>query len=78
MTILLHIVQGLFWVMALGLIADFASSKHVGLLVAAIAYGGASVASLYLVAWWPLLVGFVLAWVLRKLGLDPSYHSRAG
>jgi hypothetical protein len=70
--VLLHIVQGLFALMAFGLFCGFASAKHVGLLLAGLAYGGAAAASLYLTAWWPLVVGFVLAWILRMVGLDPS------
>lgn len=72
MTILLNLVQAVFSLMALGLILGFGQSKHFGLLLAAIVFGGAAVASYYLVAWWPLAVGFVLAWGLRLLGFDPS------
>lgn len=72
MIIVLHIVQGLFALMAFGLLSGFAFSKQVGLLLAACAYGGAAVTSFYLVAWWPLVVGLVLSWILRKAGLDPG------
>ncbi len=72
MTILLYILQGLFALMAIGLLMGFSASKHVGLLLAAIAFGGAAFASFQLMAWWPLAAGFVAAWVLRLLGFDPS------
>ena len=72
MTILLHIAQGLFALMSLGLFFGFTGSKQIGLILAAISFGGAAYASFALGAWWPLLVGFALAWVLRLLGFDPN------
>ena len=72
MTILLYIVQGVFALLAVGLITGYTASKHLGLLLAGIFFGGAAATSFYLMAWWPLGVGFVLAWGLRLLGLDPS------
>ncbi len=72
MTILLYIVQGVFALIAVGLVSGYAVSKHIGLLLAAIAFGVSAVVSFLLMAWWPLGVGFVLAWVLRLLGFDPS------
>lgn len=72
MIIFLHIVQSLFALLALGLLFGFASSRHIGVLSAALVFGSAAAASFYLATWWPLLVGFVLSWVLRKVGLDPS------
>jgi len=53
MTILLYVVQIAFSLMALTLIVGFAQSKHIGFLLGAIVFGGAAVASYYLLAWWP-------------------------
>jgi hypothetical protein len=72
MTTLLYIVEGIFALMTVGLISGYTASKHIGLLLAAIVFGGAAAISFHLMAWWPLAVGVVLAWVLRLLGLDPS------
>ncbi len=41
-------------------------------------YGSTSVLSFYLLEWWPLLAGFVLAWILRLRGLDPGFFGREG
>ena len=43
-----------------------------GLLLGGIAFGGAAVFSFMLMAWWPLVVGFIAAWVLRLLDFDPG------
>lgn len=72
MTIALHIVQAFFVLMAIGLILGFSASKRIGLLFAAVAYGGGAYASYALNAWWPLPVAFLGAWGLRFLGLDPN------
>jgi hypothetical protein len=29
-------------------------------------------------AWWPLAIGFALAWVLRLMGLDPGPRRNTG
>lgn len=78
MTVLLHVVQALFACGALGLLAGFLSSKRIGLLLGAVAYGGAAIASFSLSAWWPLPAGFGVAWILRFLGADPDPGSLAG
>ena len=72
MTVLLHIVQGIFALMMIGLFLGYSASKHIGLLLAGIAFGGSAFASFQLMAWWPLAVGFISAWVLRLIGLDPG------
>jgi hypothetical protein len=72
MAIVLHIVQGILALMAIGLLLGFTGSKRVGLLLAAIVYGGGAYASYAMNAWWPLLVAFVGAWGLRFLGFDPD------
>ena len=55
-----------------GLLSTFKASKHIGVLLGAIAYGGAAIASFYLMAWWPLALGFVLTRILRFFGFDPG------
>lgn len=74
MTIVLHIVQCLFALFACGLLATFANSQRIGVLLAAFAYGGGAYASYAMVAWWPLLAAFAAAWMLRLLGFDPNSH----
>jgi len=72
MAILLLIIQAFCVLMALGLAVGFASSRHVGLLLASGTFGSAAIASYQLDAWWPLAASFVAAWLLRLIGLDPK------
>jgi len=55
----------------------FYRTQHVGLLAMSAVYGVSGMAAGYFQVWWPLLAGFVLAWVLRFMGLDPDVP-RAG
>ena len=47
-------------------------TRHFGLLLMAITYACSGLLALGIAQWWPLLTGFVLAWVLRMLGLEPK------
>ena len=75
MTTFLYIVAGIFALFSFGIWFSFLQSRHLGLLLASIAYGGAAFLAFYLVAWWPLLVGFILAWLLRFVGTDPGHRA---
>jgi len=62
---------------AFGLFFEFSRSKHRGVFFAAVTYGAASFLAFYLASWWPLLIGFILAWLLRLLGGDPGYDANS-
>jgi hypothetical protein len=42
------------------------------LFVLGLTYGGSGVLAILLGHWWPLAAGFVLAWLLKWLGLEPG------
>jgi len=42
----------------------------------AVAYGASAGAALALMAWWPLVAGFIIAWALRLSGLEPSSRDK--
>ena len=71
MDIVIYVFAGLFLLLALGLLFGYYRTRHPGLVLMASCYGTASVLSVLLMDWWPLVAGFVLAWVLRLLGLEP-------
>jgi hypothetical protein len=72
MNILIYIVSGLFIVLSLGLTIAYYRTRHHGLLLMAAAYGTSASLALFNGHWWPLLVGFALAWMFRFLGYDPG------
>ncbi len=71
MTILLHVIQFVFVLMGFSLFYGFTYSRHIGLLLASIAYGGSAILSFNTMEWWPLFVGFLILGILRLFGFDP-------
>lgn len=74
MRILLFIVAGIFALFGLGTFMSFIQSRNIGLLLAAIVFGTAAGAAIGFVSWWSLLAGFILSWIPRLSGADPSYR----
>jgi hypothetical protein len=72
MAILIYIFAGLFFVLALLLLFAYYRTRHPGLVLMASCYGTGAVLSVMLMHWWPLVVAFVLAWIMRMMGLDPG------
>jgi hypothetical protein len=76
MRILLYVICAACWILALGLFEAYRASRHIGVLLAGFAYGGAAVVAAGTGSWWPLLAGFATAVVLRLAGLDPASPAR--
>jgi len=72
MTIIIYILAGISILLAIGGLSAYTQTKHVGVLLSSLISIGFSVLAIVLIHWWPLIVGFVLNWGLRLLGLDPS------
>ena len=72
MKIVLYIVIGIFAVMGLGVLSSYAASKRIELLLAGVVFLASATASAALDSWWPLLLGFVVLWFLRRVGFDPG------
>lgn len=62
----------LFIFMGLALFFAFTRNKHHGLLLLGITYVAAAIAAITLTEWWPLVAGFVIAWVMRAMGIEPT------
>ena len=72
MNVVIYIVSALFVVLTLALLFAYYRARHPGLVLMSSTYGSVAVLALMLMEWWPLVAGFVLAWVLRLMGLDPK------
>lgn len=74
MQTLLYILAGLSGIM--GFFVLVSASKYnftqLGLTLGGLSYLAAGLLSLNLSTWWPLLVGWFLAFVFRKLFGDPT------
>jgi hypothetical protein len=65
---------GLFVLLSLVMLYVFYREQHFGTFLMAIAYGLSGLLAISLPDWWPLAVGFVMAWMLRLMGLEPSHE----
>jgi uncharacterized protein HemY len=71
MNIVIYVLSGLFLLLTVALLFAYWRSRQPGLVLIATTYGSAAALAILLVEWWPLLAGFLLAWVLRLMGMDP-------
>jgi hypothetical protein len=71
-SIVIYIGSALFLLLALGLLITWWRSRHPGALLLAVTYAVAAALALVLHTWWPLVIGFLSAWSLRLMGLDPG------
>ena len=69
---LIYVLGGLFIVLACAMLYVCYRSRHFGMFLMGITYAASGVLAIALPHWWPLLAGFVLAWMLRLLGLEPK------
>ena len=72
MNLVIYICSGLFILLSLALLFAYYRTRQPSMVVMSSTYGTAAILALMLMHWWPLAAGFVLAWVLRLLGLDPG------
>lgn len=73
--VLLYVFAGVFAVIAVGVSFAYYRTRHLGLLLMALAYGGGAGAAILFMQWWPLMAGFVAVWAIRMAGLDPETNS---
>ena len=69
--IIIYVFAALFIALALGLFFAYYRMRHPGTLLMGITYLAAAGAALGYMQWWPLVVGLVLTWVIRLMGLEP-------
>lgn len=74
MSIVIYVLSGIYILLALALALTFYRTRHPGTLLLGATYGVSAALALMLMHWWPLALGFVSAWALRLLGLDPGIN----
>lgn len=72
MNILVYVFAAIFAVLAAALLFTWWRNRHPGALLLALNYLLAAALSVLLGEWWPLVIGFLSAWALRLMGLDPG------
>lgn len=72
MDLIIFIFAAVFALLAVALVFTWWRSRHVGALLMALNYVAAAGTALYMNQWWPLVIGFLSAWALRLMGLEPG------
>jgi len=72
MDIVVYLFSAIFTLLAAALIFTWWRKRHPGALLLAMTYLIAAGLSVMMGEWWPLVIGFLSAWALRLMGLDPG------
>jgi hypothetical protein len=68
----IFILGGLFVLVSFPMLYVFYREKHFGIFLMGITYGLSGLLAITLPHWWPLVVGFVVVWLLRLIGMEPA------
>ena len=77
MVILLYFVCSLFIVIGFLMLFSYHRTRQWEFVLLSFVYSGSGLAAGYSLQWWPILAGFVVAWLLKLAGHDPD-KARAG
>lgn len=72
MTFIIYAFSSVFLLLTAALVFTWWKQRHPGALLLAATYGMAAALAVWLATWWPLMIGFLSAWALRLMGLDPG------
>lgn len=75
MDIVIHVISAVFVLLAAALLFSWWRGRHAGALLLAATYLIAAALALLLHEWWPLVIGFLSAWALRLMGMEPNRDS---
>jgi hypothetical protein len=76
MVILLYFVASLFIVLGFMMLFAYHRTRRLELVLLSFVYSGSGLAAGYSLQWWPLIAGFVVAWLLKFAGYDADKPSR--
>jgi len=74
MIYVIYAFGGFFVILSLVMLYVFYREQHFGTFLMAITYGLSGLLAIALPHWWPLVAGFVMVWMLRLMGLEPSHE----
>jgi hypothetical protein len=72
MNYVIYAFAALFLVMFAAMMFAFYRERHFGIFIMGVTYGASALVAISIPHWWPLVMGFALAWLLRLMGLEPS------
>ena len=77
MEIVIYVIAAVFALLAAALVFTWWRNRHSGALLLAMTYLVASGLAVMMNEWWPLVLGFLSAWALRLMGMDPGLKQGA-
>jgi hypothetical protein len=72
MAIVIYLFSAIFLLLSAALLFTWWHGRHPGALLLAATYAIGAALALMLHAWWPLVIGFLSAWALRLMGVEPD------
>lgn len=72
MEIIITILAAIMELFGISLLFTGINSKHIGVILGGVVYSAGGYFAYSNMSFWPLIIAFVLAWILRKVGADPS------
>lgn len=78
MEIVIYVIAAVFALLAVALVFTWWRNRHYGALLLAMTYLVAAGMALMMNEWWPLVLGFLSAWALRLMGMDPGLAQGSG
>jgi hypothetical protein len=78
MQIVVYLLSAGFFFLSAAMMFAYHRTRHYGLFLIGLSYGGAALLAAISGQWWPLVAGFVIAWALRVMGLDPDAVRKEG
>jgi hypothetical protein len=76
MIYVIYAFGGFFVLLSLVMLYVFYREQHFGTFLMAITYGLSGLLAIALPDWWPLVVGFVMVWMLRLMGMEQAMPSK--
>jgi hypothetical protein len=74
MIYVIYFFASAFVVLSGGMFFAYYRTRHFGIFIMGLTYAASGLLAFSIPHWWPLVTGFVLAWVLRMLGLEPAHE----
>lgn len=72
MEVVIYVIAAVFVLLAAALVFTWWRNRHSGALLLAMTYLVAAGLAVLMNEWWPLVLGFLSAWALRLMGMDPG------
>jgi hypothetical protein len=77
LVVLLYFLASVFIVLGFMMLFAYRRTRRWELVLLSFVYSGSGLAAGYSTQWWPLIAGFVVAWLLKFAGYDVDGPPRA-